>query len=155
VSVVSSRTQKKPDAGSPGAGMLQIGEVAERLGLSLRTIRYYEELGLMSPSGRSPGGFRLYSEEDVERLALIKGMKPLDLTLNEMNELLDAREQLEAAAPGSRRYEEALERFSAHARSASEHCKQLEQRLGQAQGFAERLARDTRRYRRASGQTKS
>ena len=43
----------------------QIGEVAERTGLSLRTIRYYEEVGLLSPSGRTAGGFRLYADSDV------------------------------------------------------------------------------------------
>src|SRR5690348_10590123 len=44
---------------------MQIGEVADRIGLSLRTIRYYEEVGLITPSARSPGGFRLYTEDDV------------------------------------------------------------------------------------------
>lgn len=43
---------------------MQIGEVAERIGLSLRTIRYYEEVGLVVPSVRSQGGFRLYTEPE-------------------------------------------------------------------------------------------
>jgi MerR family copper efflux transcriptional regulator len=68
--------------------LLQIGEVAERVGLSLRTIRYYEEVGLVSPSERTQGGFRLYSESAVERLGVLKGMKPLGLTLEEIRELM-------------------------------------------------------------------
>ena len=44
---------------------MQIGEVAERVKLSLRTIRHYEEVGLVPPSARSKGGFRLYTEADV------------------------------------------------------------------------------------------
>jgi DNA-binding transcriptional MerR regulator len=69
-------------------GQMQIGEVAERTGLSLRTIRYYEEVGLVVPSARSQGGFRLYTEPDVERLQLIKRMKPLGFQLEEMRDLL-------------------------------------------------------------------
>ena len=56
---------------------MQIGEVADQVGLSLRTIRFYEEAGLVIPSARSVGGFRLYSETDLDRLQLIKRMKPL------------------------------------------------------------------------------
>lgn len=67
---------------------MQIGEVAERTGLSLRTIRYYEEVGLVVPSARSQGGFRLYAEPDVDRLQLIKRMKPLGFQLDEMRDLL-------------------------------------------------------------------
>ncbi|MFE6489944.1 MerR family transcriptional regulator, partial [Streptomyces sp. NPDC057757] len=47
---------------------MQIGEVATRTELSLRTIRHYEETGLVMPSARSQGGFRLYTEADVARL---------------------------------------------------------------------------------------
>jgi DNA-binding transcriptional MerR regulator len=47
------------------AAVLQIGEVARRTRLSIRTIRHWEEMGLVTPSARSSGGFRLYSEEDV------------------------------------------------------------------------------------------
>ncbi len=73
---------------------LHIGEVAERVGLSLRTVRYYEEQGLLTPEARSAGGFRLYTELQVDRLALIKQMKPLGFTVQEMRELLDARDAL-------------------------------------------------------------
>jgi DNA-binding transcriptional MerR regulator len=67
---------------------MQIGEVASRVGLSLRTIRHYDEMGLVVPSERSVGGFRLYSEADVERLALIKTMRPLDFSLEQIRDLL-------------------------------------------------------------------
>ena len=69
-------------------GLQQIGEVAERTGLSLRTIRYYEEVGLVVPAGRSSGGFRLYSDDDVQRLLLVKHTKPLNFSLEEMRDLL-------------------------------------------------------------------
>ena len=61
---------------APGGGV-QVGVVAERLGLSVRTLHHWEEKGLVTPSHRSPGGFRLYTEADIERLLLIRRMKPL------------------------------------------------------------------------------
>ena len=70
----------------------QIGSVAEETGLSLRTIRYYEEVGLVVPAQRSAGGFRMYSGDDVRRLKLIMLMKPLDISLAQMAELIDAIE---------------------------------------------------------------
>lgn len=73
---------------------MQIGDVAERTGLSLRTIRYYEEVGLLPAAIRSPGGFRLYTDQAVERLLVIKQMKPLDFTLEQMRELLEIRDRL-------------------------------------------------------------
>ncbi|MBC3190045.1 MerR family transcriptional regulator [Pseudonocardia sp. C8] len=71
-----------------GDELMQIGQVATRIGLSLRTIRHYDEVGLVTPSARSAGGFRLYTEADVERLALIKRLKPLDFSLEQIKELL-------------------------------------------------------------------
>ena len=76
-----------PDRTGPAA--LHIGEVAERVGLSLRTVRYYEEQGLFEPAGRTDGGFRLYTDSEVDRLLLIKQMKPLGFTVQQMRELLD------------------------------------------------------------------
>ena len=77
--------------------LLQIGEAAESVGLSLRTVRYWEEIGLVTPSMRSSGGFRLYSDADLHRLLVVKAMKPLGLTLEEMRELLELIDA--AAAP--------------------------------------------------------
>ncbi|MHA6795168.1 MerR family transcriptional regulator [Pseudonocardia bannensis] len=62
--------------------------MATRVGLSLRTLRHWDEVGLVVPSARSAGGFRLYTEADVERLELVKTLKPLDFTLEQMRELL-------------------------------------------------------------------
>lgn len=83
-------------ARSPSAATLQIGEVARRVDLSIRTIRHWEEVGLVTPSARSSGGFRLYSEEDVSLIRLLRFMKPLDLSLDQMRELLQIRELLTA-----------------------------------------------------------
>ncbi|WP_196827788.1 MerR family transcriptional regulator [Frigoribacterium sp. CG_9.8] len=67
---------------------MHIGELAERTGLSLRTIRHYDEVGLLKPTGRTEGGFRLYTQGDIGRLMVIRRMKPLGFMLDEMTELL-------------------------------------------------------------------
>ncbi len=83
-------------------GLLQIGDVAERTGLSLRSVRHYEEVGLLPPAERSPGGFRLYTDATVERLRVIMQMKPLEFTLEQMRELLESLDEL-AAGPAPQR----------------------------------------------------
>ena len=77
---------------------MHIGQLAEKTGLSLRTIRHYDEVGLLKPSGRTEGGFRLYSNEDLSRLLLIRRMKPLGFSLGEMTDLLDIIDNLDADA---------------------------------------------------------
>ncbi|KFF59292.1 MerR family transcriptional regulator [Cryobacterium sp. MLB-32] len=67
---------------------MHIGELAEKTGLSLRTIRHYDEIGLLKASGRTDGGFRLYTQDDQGRLMLIRRMKPLGFSLDEMTALL-------------------------------------------------------------------
>ncbi|GAA1327466.1 MerR family transcriptional regulator [Pseudonocardia xinjiangensis] len=75
--------------------MMQIGEVATRVGLSLRTIRHWDEVGLVVPSKRSAGGFRLYTEADIDRLVLVKTLRPLDFSLEQLRELLATMDALE------------------------------------------------------------
>ncbi|MFI5488569.1 MerR family transcriptional regulator [Micromonospora echinaurantiaca] len=77
--------------------LMQIGEAADRAGLSIRTIRHYEEVGLVVPSARSEGGFRLYTDTDLDRLVVVKRMKPLGFTLDEMRELLGLLDALPTA----------------------------------------------------------
>ncbi len=66
-----------------------IGELAKRVGLTTRTIRYYEEIGLLNSIKRVEGGKRVYTDRDYQRLKFIKRLKDLGLTLAEMQELED------------------------------------------------------------------
>lgn len=129
--------------------MHQIGEVAEAVGLSLRTIRYYDEVGVVPPSGRSAGGFRLYTDNDIERLLLVKQMKPLDFSLEEMRDLLQSRDRLAEAVVGEER-EQFIERLRMYAAIAQTRCETLRAQLESAESFAETLQRETSRRRRPS-----
>lgn len=111
---------------------MHIGAVAERTGLSLRTLRHYDEVGLLPPSGRSEGGFRLYTESDVERLLLIRRMKPLGFSLEEMADLLAVADRL-GSATGSDGGTEALrERLAVHVAAAEERRAALARKLDMA-----------------------
>ncbi|MFE0631183.1 MerR family transcriptional regulator [Streptomyces sp. NPDC058864] len=119
---------------------MQIGEVAARTELSLRTIRYYEETGLVVPSARSQGGFRLYTEADVARLMVIRRMKPLGFALEQMRDLLEATDRLDAdSGLGAEEREVLLERVRAFEREAAEQVEKLRVQLSRAEDFAETL----------------
>ncbi|MEV1067046.1 MerR family transcriptional regulator [Streptomyces sp. NPDC050263] len=120
---------------------MQIGEVAARTDLSLRTIRHYEETGLVIPSARSQGGFRLYTEADVARLMVVRRMKPLGFTLDEMRALLDATDRLDSGEdlPPEQR-QELLERISGFEQAAHQRVVDLRTQLARAEEFAATLA---------------
>ncbi|MCE3551689.1 MerR family DNA-binding transcriptional regulator [Pseudonocardia sp. RS11V-5] len=65
-----------------------IGEVAERSGISARMLRHYDSIGLVSPTGRTQGGYRRYSEEDVRRLFHVEGLRSLGLSLRDIADVL-------------------------------------------------------------------
>ena len=74
-------------------GYLQIGEAAERSGLTQRTLRYYEERELLPAPSRMEGGFRLYSAEDMERVERVKELKELlGFSLADIKQMLDAED---------------------------------------------------------------
>ncbi len=100
---------------------MHIGELAERTGLSLRTIRHYDDVGLLPATSRTGGGFRVYTEDDFERLMIIRRMKPLGFSLEQMAELL--------AVVG-------------HAEPAPGHKAKLEEFLDEARAQREKLARN-------------
>jgi DNA-binding transcriptional MerR regulator len=101
---------------APDEPCLQIGEVADRTGVTQRTLRFYEERGLLRPPSRMDGGFRLYSENDVARVEQIKRMQSLlGLTLAEIKEMVEAeevREELNATYRPDRPVEERIERVA-------------------------------------------
>ena len=81
-------TTPTPDAA--GERLLRIQEVAADTGLTPRTIRYYEELGLLAPAARSEGAYRLYDAEDLERLRFIRGLRDdAGFSLAEIGQLLE------------------------------------------------------------------
>ena len=81
-------TTPTPDA--PSERLLRIQEVAADTGLTPRTIRYYEELGLLAPAARSEGAYRLYDVEDLERLRFIRGLRDdAGFSLAEIGQLLE------------------------------------------------------------------
>lgn len=81
------------------ANALQIGEVARRLGLNPKTIRYYEAIGLLPAPMRTEGGFRQYTPAEVERIDFIRRARALELSLDEIREVLSFRDEGEAPCP--------------------------------------------------------
>lgn len=129
--------------------MHQIGAVAEAVGLSLRTIRHYEEVGVVVPSGRSPGGFRLYTDADIERLRVVKRMKPLDFTLDEIRDVLALLDALEGVADGDEdeAVASAAARLGMYASLAEERYERMRERMAAASEFTDTLHRAVRRAR--------
>ena len=111
---------------------LTIGQLAELAGVPRKTIRYYEEVGVLPPPGRSDAGYRLYSDIDVRRVELVRRARALDMGLADMRELV------EWASTGScndfqERFQEVLHRKleDVDLRIADlEHLKQDLERLG-------------------------
>lgn len=97
---------------TPDGDLVQIGVLAERVGLSLRTVRYYEEMGLVTPSARSKGGFRLYGAEDEQRLLVLKTMKPLGFSLEQMSDLVALLDAASRTRAGSKRADTLLARVN-------------------------------------------
>lgn len=118
----------------------RVGEVAERLGVSPRTIKYYEEIGLVEPA-RSQGGFRLYGEREVERLERILRMKGMGYSLAAIREILTVRDSAQEADKVTvlktvRRHLKERER------DAEERIRQMREDLKRAETLREDLRRD-------------
>jgi MerR family transcriptional regulator, copper efflux regulator len=91
-----------------------------------------------APAGRTAGGFRLCTDCEVDLLLLIKQMKPLGFTVQEMRELLGAHDALDSEDKGERRAAEG--RIAAFARRAAERWEELREQLSRAEELARRLA---------------
>ena len=75
------------------SGDVKIGELADRLGVTTKTIRFYESIGLMPDPVRTPSGYRDYADDDAERLTFIKTAQRLGLTLDEIGEIIAFRDR--------------------------------------------------------------
>lgn len=82
-------------------GLLRIGELAKRTGTTLRTIRYYEQLGLINHFARTRGGFHLYYPDDCQKIQFIKSLQLLGTPLAQIGRLLERRRRAESGAEGA------------------------------------------------------
>jgi len=73
------------------AAPMKIGEVAQRSGLTVKTIRFYCDEGLVHPISRSEGGYRLFGDEVFAELALIRTLKAMDIPLQDVRQILESR----------------------------------------------------------------
>ncbi len=114
---------------------MHIGQFAERTGLSSRTLRHYEAIGLIPPTGRTEGGFRLYTEEDLRRLMTIRRMKALGYSTAEMGELLELLDVLEDEAADGERRQQARAALEARLDDARERREKLAAQVDRADEF--------------------
>lgn len=94
-----------------GSGeLLKIGEVARRTGVTLRTIRYYQSLGLIEAAHRSRGGLHLYRSEACDRIQFIRDLRSLNVPLARIRQMLERRKAAQTGAEGARDVAAALTR---------------------------------------------
>jgi MerR family transcriptional regulator, repressor of the yfmOP operon len=129
----------------------RIGEAAQRAGVTTRTLRYYQEVGLLEPSGATPGGNRLYSDDDVERLRRILELRDvmgfdlerIRLFLGSEDRLAEMRAEVERGASNARRGELVAEAFDLNRRMQDE----IAQKQGVLAGVLAELRARAVRYR--------
>lgn len=118
---------KQPD------GLLKIGEVALRTGVTLRTVRYYQSLGLIEAADRTRGGLHLYRTEACDRIQFIRDLRRMDVPLGRIKDLLQRRKVAQTGAEGVRDIAAML------TRSLADVEKRLQQYLVLRQEMAEAL----------------
>jgi MerR family transcriptional regulator, repressor of the yfmOP operon len=117
--------------------LLRIQEVAAALGLTSRTIRYYEEIGLLTPAARSDGDYRLYDEDDVERLQFIKDLRDdAGFSLAEIGRMLEDEAARARNRARFRSTSDAAERRAI----VDDALLRVDRQIASLQGKAERLA---------------
>ncbi len=112
-----------------------VGDLAKSLGLSTRSIRYYEELGLIRPS-RTEGGFRLYTDQDKELIMLIVRFKDLGMSLEEIRALVAPKRSISKES-----LEELRQALLSRRSEFEEKIEKLKQSIGQIDNVVEQLSR--------------
>jgi DNA-binding transcriptional MerR regulator len=136
--------------GETSRPLLRIQEVAAMLGLTTRAIRYYEEVGLLEPAARSEGAYRLFDEDDVERLRFIKGLRDdAGFSLSEIGRLLEDeaartrnRVRFRSSSDAAERraiVDDALDRVTRQIESLKEKQARLSEMIEEAEGRREHL----------------
>ena len=141
---------REPEA--PPARLLRIQEAAAEVGLTARSVRYYEEMGLLRPAARSEGDYRLYDPTDLERLRFIKGLRDdAGFSLAEIAQLLEdeaARERGHAAFHATTDPAERKRILCERVASFDRQIETLQRKIGRLQAMVDET--ETRRARTAA-----
>ena len=113
-------------------GGMKIGELADRTGVTTKTIRYYENIGLIPEPARAPNGYRDYQEQAVDRLQFIKDAQATGLTLTEISSILELRSE------GHGTCDHAAALLEQHLTNLDHHIEELKQARTQLADLAER-----------------
>jgi Cu(I)-responsive transcriptional regulator len=105
---------------------MNIGEIAERCGLPTKTIRYYEDIGLVEPT-RTPNGYREFREVDLHKLAFLRRARSLGFSIEQCRDLLGL-------------YEDRTRSSANVKRLAAEHLREIETKIAELQGMHATLA---------------
>lgn len=117
---------------------MRIGEFAERAGVTPRTVRYYESLGLLGPHEREGSGFRYYTETELTRLQKISSLKSLGLTLEEVATVIPLYFEDPTGVQGKRKV---LEILTTHLQETDEKIEALSQFRSELQANIDRIQR--------------
>ena len=115
---------------------MQIGELAKRAGVSVQTIRFYERRGLLPEPQRKDSGYRIYGEEQLQRLRFIRQAKALRFALEEIGELLRMREK-------------GLSPCCDVINIGERHLKEVERQITELERFRDELTRATNQWKRS------
>jgi MerR family transcriptional regulator, copper efflux regulator len=113
---------------------MRIGELAERAGISTKAIRYYEQVGILSPPDRTASGYRSYDEAALGRLGFVRAAQAVGLTLGEIRQVVAFRDQGQAPCA------HVTELLHRHAADLDARIRELQRLRGELQQLAERAA---------------
>ena len=113
---------------------MKIGEVAQQVGVSTKTIRYYESIGLLAEPDRTESGYRQYGHDVVERLTFVKRAQATGLSLDEIRSILDIKDR------GGRSCDHTRTLLAEHLRTLEDHIEQLQRAQSDLRRTFERAA---------------
>jgi MerR family copper efflux transcriptional regulator len=111
---------------------MRIGELAERAGISTKAIRYYEQIGILSPTARTASGYRAYDEAALGRLSFVRAGQAVGLTLGEIRQIIAFRDNGQAPCA------HVTDLLRRHAADLDQRIRELQQLRGELRQLAER-----------------
>jgi MerR family transcriptional regulator, copper efflux regulator len=113
---------------------MRIGELAEQAGISTKAIRYYEQVGILTPPARTPSGYRAYDEAALGRLGFVRAAQAVSLTLGEIHQIMAFRDDGQAPCA------HVTDLLQRHAAALEVRIRELQQLRGELRQLAERAA---------------